>query len=658
MQKNIKNTAYHLSPTHGIGLKLSDPCNASYTKMQFLVIVGFLLLISYPGILAQEKQKAVTVNTVLQKQNILQPSSRLKSTQSTTVELPFIDDFSSATVYPNPACWSDNNVFINSTFAIHMKTIGVASFDVFDAQGNIYQNIQKDAFGADTLTSNPINLNYPPTSAIWMSFYIQPGGLGDEPGVSDSLKLEFFMTDSGKWKNVWSTPGFSSPTFSFKSIPINQPEYLKNGFRFRFINLASLTVSDIEGKTSIPDVWNLDYVKIDTGRNENDSIFRDVAFSKPLKSLLKSYYAMPWSHYLFAFIQEVEPKIEITYVNLDSSSHLPVRLFKIKELHASEVIDFDIGGLKILPWEQSTFQADLTNPFKSKNTDSAEYEVMSMLKNDITVVNKWNDTVKFKQVFKNYFAYDDGSSESGYGIAGQGAQNAMAAYGFYSYFPDTLRSVYISFNPTENNITESYYFRLAVWSDNNGKPGSIIYIDPRDRSPIISRRGEFAKFDLDSGIVVNETFFIGWIQSSEDYLNIGYDLNNPNGQSHLFYNLDGTWIQSGVSSSVKPGSLMIRPIMRTENLAVGIPPIGNPKENAFTVFPNPAKDYIVIDGNDLHPEDKIVRITIFNTLGQPLKIIDAPSGNIDIGELNHGVYIIKIQTKKGKTKTLKLLKEI
>jgi hypothetical protein len=622
------------------------------------MIVSCLLIFLCSSIQAQERQKSITVNIELQNQTNRKEPIRLKSVQSTTVELPFIDDFSSTTVYPDPKIWSDSNVYINSNFAINLKTIGVASFDIFDAQGNIYKNAQSEGFGADTLTSNPINLNYPETSNIWMSFYIQPGGLGDEPDIPDSLKLEFFMTDSGKWKTVWSTPGFSSPSFTYKSVPINQPEYLKNGFRFRFVNLASLTTSDIEGKTSIPDVWNLDYVKIDTARNETDSLYWDIAYSKPLKSLLKSYHSMPWSHYLFAFVQEVQPKIDANIVNFTNGPQQPLITWDIKELYSTFEYTEDIGLQKIEAWSYNLRQMDLSNPFKSKNQDSAIYKIRSFLGqlNDSLIYDR-NDTVKFTQVFKNYFAYDDGTAESGYGISGQGAQNAMAAYGFYSYFPDTLRSVRISFNPTENNITESYYFKLAVWSNNNGKPGTLIYLDPRERNPIISKRGGFVKFDLDSGILVNEGFFVGWTQSSEDYLNIGYDLNNPNGQSHLFYNINGTWIPSGTSSNVKPGSLMIRPIMRTEKLVTGIPSPFIPEENTFTVFPNPAQDFVVIK-SDLNPDDKITGVTIFNPIGQLIKIIGMPTGNIDISELKPGLYILKIQTKKGKTETVKLLKEI
>ena len=46
---------------------------------------------------------------------------------------------------------------------------------------------------------------------------------------------------------------------------------------------------------------------------------------------------------------------------------------------------------------------------------------------------KGNDTIHYNQVFNNYFAFDDGSSEGGYGINGQGSRNAMVAYRFKSF---------------------------------------------------------------------------------------------------------------------------------------------------------------------------------------------------------------------------------
>ena len=45
------------------------------------------------------------------------------------------------------------------------------------------------------------------------------------------------------------------------------------------------------------DQWNIDYVLLDKNRNAGDTIFADVAFRFPLRSLLKNHEAMPWKQF-------------------------------------------------------------------------------------------------------------------------------------------------------------------------------------------------------------------------------------------------------------------------------------------------------------------------------------------------------------------------
>lgn len=645
-----------ISRIHKIfGPTLADVLHSLRNKSLYWVL--FAILIQSTGYLkAQEKLQALSQNTQLQTQ---EQKGRLKSISAISLQLPVIDDFSSTQTFPDARIWADDNVFINNSFAVNPKTIGVATFDIFDSKGKIYDIATGIGFGADTLTSNPIYLGYGPEANIRLSFYYQPGGLGDIPDAKDSLTLQFYAPSTRKWVPVWVTPpGYDTIlSFTYKNILINDTAFLKDGFRFRFINYASLTASDIAGKTSIPDVWNLDYVKLDKNRPENDSVYQDIAMINPLRSLLKTYNAMPWSHYLFAFIQEIKPKVEMTYKIYNPKGLTVDRKFTFKELHTNNPKDtINMGGEINDPWQNIYKEYDLTNPFTSRNKDSAIYEIRSFISIEDTINKyKYNDTAKFTQVFTNYFAYDDGTAESGYGISGQGAENAKAAYRFYSYFPDTLRSIAILFNPSQQAI-DTIYFRLSVWDNNNGKPGNLIYRDLWERTPLIKPRNEFAYFALDSGILVNETFFVGWEQSSEGFLNIGYDLNSTNGQRFLFYNINGAWEQSGSTGSVRSGSLMLRPIMRTSKSSPVSVPVVKEKQK-ISIFPNPATDYLTIT-KDTENNDRIFRVTFYSVTGQSVKTFDLPEQDINISDLKPGLYIVKVQTQKGFTQTIKLLKEM
>ena len=86
--------------------------------------------------------------------------------------------------------------------------------------------------------------------------------------------------------------------------------------------------------------------------------------------------------------------------------------------------------------------------------DSATFLIRANIKTDNVQERefyRWNDTVRYYQEFKNYYSYDDGTAEKGYGISGQGTANSSLAYQFESYKTDTLFGAYIYFNRTLND---------------------------------------------------------------------------------------------------------------------------------------------------------------------------------------------------------------
>ncbi len=53
--------------------------------------------------------------------------------------------------------------------------------------------------------------------------------------------------------------------------------------------------------------------------------------------------------------------------------------------------------------------------------------------------------------FRNYYAYDDGTPEYGFGISGESTAGAVLACRFRVYQPDTLRALQMLFNKTRNH---------------------------------------------------------------------------------------------------------------------------------------------------------------------------------------------------------------
>src|SRR5664280_3179904 len=145
--------------------------------------------------------------SIINSREIFRESKGLSSND--TLALPFFDDFSGHSVFPDRKNWTDNYVFINNTYSDRQITAGIATFDALDNSGKMYDQASTSGFEADHLTSQPINLNYSSSDNIWLSFFYQAGGLGDPPEANDSLALRFYAPDEQKWYSVWKAAGSS-----------------------------------------------------------------------------------------------------------------------------------------------------------------------------------------------------------------------------------------------------------------------------------------------------------------------------------------------------------------------------------------------------------------------------------------------------------------
>jgi hypothetical protein len=551
-----------------------------------------------------------------------------------TLSLPFFDDFSGHSIFPDSKKWMDNYVFINNTYSDRQITAGIATFDALDSTGTLYADASSSGFEADHLTSQPINLNYTASDNVWLSFFYQAGGLGDPPEANDSLTLQFFSPGEQKWYSIWKVGGSLDQRFKPAIIRIDDDRFLQKGFQFRFINYASLS-PDLSDPSMVGncDIWNIDYVLLNKNRNAGDTIFADVALTLPLRSLLKSHEAMPWKQFLQVYLQEMGSSILIHYRNNDTITRNVTRNFEIWDVYKnSQAYSFSAGATNIGPLTSADYNANLVYTYNTSNNDSALFRITASLKTD-NFDPKGNDTLVYYQVFKNYFAFDDGTSEGGYGINGLGSRNAMVAYRFESYMQDTLRAVQICFNDSYQNANQRA-FDLAVWDDNNGIPGNMIYT----RENVMVEQGDvingFYTYAIPEGVAVNGIFYVGWRQLSETFLNAGYDVNTPNAGRQFFW-LNGEWSQSQV-----PGSIMIRPVVGSPHVITSVHDTYYKNKNVMNIWPNPARDYINIEPGELQLSGSSY-ITITDLNGHEL-INVAFSDKVNISSLHDGMYFLVI----------------
>jgi len=589
------------------------------------------LLLLYPGIsAAQEIVTGLQTNPVLSGKSV--KSSQSKGAAADTLELPFFDDFSGSSYMPDPEKWSDNYAFINNTYSDRQITVGMATLDALDESGKLYETADFDGFEADHLTSQPIDLNFASSENIWLSFYYQPGGLVDPPELHDSLTLHFYAPDEDKWYSMWKADISREQKFKSVMIRIDHSRYLKNGFKFRFVNWAS--IADIEDQSQITncDHWNIDYVYLNRNRNSADTSLADVAFRTPLRSILKTHEAMPWKQFRQSYLQEMGSFIPIHYRNNDVITRNVTRNFVIRDMFTNSVShSFSAGATNIEPFTNVDYYANLIYTFNNTNNDSALFKITCYLITD-DFDPKGNDTITYNQVFGNYFAYDDGTSEGGYGINGQGSRNAMVAVRFKTYLQDTIRAIDICFNDSYLNSNQRA-FDLMIWGDNNGLPGNVIYsVENMIVEPDEDLNG-FKTYILPDGVMVNSVFYIGWKQRSETFLNAGFDVNTSH-KGRQYYWLNGNWYVS-----LQEGSIMIRPILGAPLITTSsddvIPPVN---AKTYRMWPNPASDYINLDCGILSL-DRSAYISVIDLQGRELMRIPY-SERIEISSLKPGLYTV------------------
>ena len=251
------------------------------------------------------------------------------------------------------------------------------------------------------------------------------------------------------------------------------------------------------------------------------------------------------------------------------------------------------------------------------------------------------DTAIREQKFENYYAYDDGTPEAGYGLS---VANSKAAVQFQLNTKDTLRRIQMYFNPTLTSANEQYFY-LMVWK--SIEPEEVIY-KKRFKVNFTDGLYNFHTFDLDTNIVLANEFYIGFLQSGPENLNVGFDYALDSKQ-YLFYNIGVGW-----NSSIYSGSLMMRPLFG-EVMPTGIEEVKPMKSNPFVLYPNPLKgDVLHIDWTDKETQD--VELAIYNITGQ-MVLRRKFDSEINVADLVNGVYLVRLTDRStGEQMTQKLIK--
>ncbi|MDR0386130.1 MAG: T9SS type A sorting domain-containing protein [Prevotellaceae bacterium] len=613
----------------------------------------------------------------------------LKTKSVFSIELPFVDDFSEpGQTVPNQDIWRDSrSVYVNRTFAINPPTAGVATFDPFDDKGKIYDGSGASVFAADTLTSGFIQLSYLPADSVCLSFYFQPGGYGDMPERADSLALEFYSPSDDTWNKVWSASvvagdrietsnhltniktGIVADSIGFKffgsNIKIESSKYLKNNFSFRFINYASINVHpDFPGRSTASDHWHLDFVYLDKNRTASNLNVPDIALIRDPKRLTTDYETVPATHFesAKAGLFEDPMNMELSYTNFGWGVKSVTRNFRLRSVYGTSgrTLVYSAGAENISNGSTINLSYAIPRYEFTVTSDSAAFEMLSWIDTDNDPSNfrtalRRNDTNRIIYEFKDCYAYDDGTAENGYGLFGSGSSLGKVAVKFRTYIADSLRGVYMYFNRAVNDVNANHKFIVAVWNDAGGIPGELIHSETGGRPEFRDSLNKYVAYKFSNPVYLSggEIFYVGWFQTDEGFLNIGFD-RNRNSKSNAFYSLGQTW-----ELSVFDGSLMIRPIFCSSNSRFPSDHVEleeNRKENeniqAFKAYPVPARGIVYLEEEDNAPLMS-AKIELYTLSGQLVKDFANVTGNIDVTNVMPGIYLMRVWNTGGKIREIK-----
>lgn len=570
------------------------------------------------------------------------------------LSLPFFDDFSNPSLTRTQ--WETGGFFVNQGYAPLPPTIGMATLDAFDVEGYLYPTATGQLFTGDTLCSMAIRLDSvflpyarPLTldDSIYLSFFYLPGGgygnlwerIGDVPESQDSLILEFYDPLADKWERAWDTRGISADTlfswtgnyWQYCEILISNTQYLQKGFRFRFRNLCSLDNNNKNGILSNADQWNIDYVYLNAGRHFLDTAARDIAFVNPAPSMLKRYQAMPAHQFT---PDEMVDNMPLTITNRYTEMLATEYGYSIYNDQGVCIHTYD-GGYENAPvyWHGRQYQtapAHANPPMGSVivvRTDiPSRFTIVHGLKEGVSGdIHKSNDTISFTQIFDNYYAYDDGIPENGYGITSTTPKVRLACR-FVLNTEDTLTALQLYFNRTYADQNSNIRFYITVWDDNNGHPGNIIYQDNERRKPLFEGFNRYVRYVLEEPLVCNGTIYVGFEQTTADYINLGFDRNND-ASSQIFYLTGSEW-----QTSILRGALMLRPCFGQRATVA----INSTEETPSNIF---------AEGNRITVETQnAAPVMIYNALGQLVfqSRLSAATQRITTPALPRGLYLVRI----------------
>ena len=507
-----------------------------------------------------------------------------------------------------------------------------------------------------------------PGDTVWASVGCQPGLFTIvtdtlTPATQGSIAVPcdsvFTTVADTTWYHIWSVPGQTLEDFMnendgahFKQvlIPIRDERFFREDFYFRFYNYASIVSSSLPANRSNEDNWNIDFVYLNLGRSVNDTTYPMLTFSGQRPSFFERYQAIPYRQYRINPNSAIRENLHIDIANLDGVDHQANYYYSVQQVGGSQHYTRTLEPTTIHPYKTHgylqcpDYGESPACPYVGElfalsfDYDSVSYLVKHYIY-DSTCNPPLTDSMIYRQGMYNYYAYDDGIPELGFGVRPAGGKFAVR---FDLAEFDTIAGVQLLFNHTLKDANDKY-FDIVVWKDENGRPGEEVYRLEGQRPIWQEMPYQFSYYRFTKPVLLSGAFYMGIEQRSDDLINIGFDASVDNIQ-YNFINTNGAWQQSS-----KHGSLMIRPMVGS-SYYIGVEENGTSTgSGAFVLYPNPASSTLHLDG-DIHDG----QVCIYDLTGR--RVFEGEyQSEIPVSQLNDGMYFLSITTAEGQVFTQKFI---
>ena len=581
----------------------------------------------------------------------------------------FMDDFSQDSPITDEALWLESEAYANRHFAVNPPSVGVVTFDGLDPQGRPYGG---GLGAADRLTSTYLDL-LSLSGDLFLSFWVQPGGLGERPRSQDKLVLEY-KDFNGDWDEFAviikdsfpAAPGEISP-FRFFSFPI--PSLYKHGaFQFRLTNYNN--------RNGINNIWQVDYIRL--SRFADDSVIADITFTAPPRSILGNYSSMPWRHFEGAEERELSPFIEVNARNLSPGDRnaepsfvrveeqaTGIELFNVSLFGSGLERNFTAGQFKQRVYDlrgDPLFTPapynDYLNQMKSDVFDGpgqlsfmTEYSLENASQQQSPGYESVlrNDQVRSITILDNYFAYDDGTAESAL-VAQEDDQIAVK---FTATVEDTLRAIRMHFPHMISDVSNQE-FNLKVWIGQlDDEPEFVMnFLHPLYPDQVLDTLQGFTTYLLQDAngnlaplFLPAGDFYIGWEQLTNcnftDCIPFGLDKNTPAGQALSYFKQQNAsqWRAfSELGVPIPEGALMVRPVVGSETPVPTSADEAAPEAFQLKVFPNPAQGILNLLPATGRYSD--YQIELYNSVGQ--LVYQGPmQAQLNVSQFESGLYLLR-----------------